>query len=123
MPNVYPILKQVKPKLTTAMKSTILIGLVLLSIGFLYTLQPSVEGLTAYRYGSTHVSIITVKNYRCNIKLVEKYLVSTEENRFEYSPVPKRCQEIRQIKIYGADQPFFTIFWRENHKKYEIKRD
>ena len=38
-------------------------------------------------------------------------------------PVPKRCQEIRQIKIYGANQPFFTIFWRENHKKYEIKRD
>ena len=87
------------------------------------TLQPSVEGLTAYRYGSTHVSIITVKNYRCNIKLVEKYLVSTEENRFEYSPVPKRCQEIRQIKIGGAIQPFFTVFWRENHKKYEIKRD
>ncbi|WP_270613795.1 hypothetical protein, partial [Coprococcus sp. AM97-35] len=38
-------------------------------------------------------------------------------------PVPKRYQEIRQIKIYGADQPFFTIFWRENHEKYEIKRD
>ena len=87
------------------------------------TLQPSGEGLTAYRYGSTHVSIITVKNYRCNIKLVEKYLVSTEENRFEYSPVPKRCQEIRQIKIGGAIQPFFTVFWRENHKKYEVKRD
>ena len=34
--NVYPILKQVKPKLTTAMKSTILIGLALLSTGFLY---------------------------------------------------------------------------------------
>jgi len=32
--NVYPILKQVKPKLTTAMKSTILIGLALLSSGF-----------------------------------------------------------------------------------------
>ena len=31
--------------------------------------------------------------------MVEKYLVSTEENRFEYSPVPKRCQEIRQITI------------------------
>ncbi|MFR5963102.1 MAG: hypothetical protein ACLUGM_12810, partial [Coprococcus phoceensis] len=55
--------------------------------------------------------------------VVEKYLVSTEENRFEYSPVPKRCQEIRQIKIGGAIQPFFTVFWRENHKKYEIKRD
>lgn len=27
LPNVYPILKQVKPKLITAMKSTILIGL------------------------------------------------------------------------------------------------
>ena len=25
------------------------------------TLQPSVEGLTAYRYGSTHVLIITVR--------------------------------------------------------------
>ena len=34
LPNVYPILKQVKPKLTTAMKSTILIGLALLSTGF-----------------------------------------------------------------------------------------
>ena len=32
--NVYLILKQVKPKLTTAMKSTILIGLALLSSGF-----------------------------------------------------------------------------------------
>ena len=31
---VYPILKQVKPKLTTAMKSTILIGLALLFTGF-----------------------------------------------------------------------------------------
>ena len=38
-------------------------------------------------------------------------------------PVPKRCQEIRQIKIGGAIQLFFTVFWRENHKKYEIKRD
>ena len=38
-------------------------------------------------------------------------------------PVPKRYQEIRQIKIHGVDQPFFTIFWRENHKKYEIKQD
>ena len=38
-------------------------------------------------------------------------------------PVPKRCQEIRQIKIGGAIQPFFTVFWRENHKKYEVKRD
>ena len=34
LPNVYPILKQVKPKLTTAMKSTILNGLALLSSGF-----------------------------------------------------------------------------------------
>lgn len=32
--NVYPMLKQVNPKLTTAMKSTILIGLALLSSGF-----------------------------------------------------------------------------------------
>ena len=38
-------------------------------------------------------------------------------------PVPKRCQEIRQIKIHDANQPFSTIFWRENHKKYELKRD
>lgn len=38
-------------------------------------------------------------------------------------PVPKRCQEIEQIKIHGADYPFFTVFWREKHKKYEIKRD
>ena len=36
--------------------------------------------------------------------------------------MPKRCQEIRQIKIGGAIQPFFTVFWRENHKKYEIKQ-
>ena len=35
-PNVYPIVKQVKPKLTTAIRSTILIGLALLSTGFLY---------------------------------------------------------------------------------------
>lgn len=34
--NVYPILKQVKPKLTTAIKPTILIGLALLSSGFPY---------------------------------------------------------------------------------------
>ena len=33
---VYPRPKQVKPKLTTAMKSIILIGLALLSNGFLY---------------------------------------------------------------------------------------
>ena len=38
-------------------------------------------------------------------------------------PVPKRCQEIRQIKIDHVNQPFFTVFWRENHKKYEVKRD
>ena len=38
-------------------------------------------------------------------------------------PVPKRCQEIRQIKINSTNQSFFTVFWRENHKKYEIKRD
>ena len=37
--------------------------------------------------------------------------------------VPKRCQETRQMKIYGANQPFFTVFWIENHKKYEVKRD
>ena len=35
LPNVYPILKQVKPKLTTAMKSKIFIGLALLFNGFL----------------------------------------------------------------------------------------
>ncbi|WP_207662298.1 hypothetical protein, partial [Dorea longicatena] len=34
LPNVYPAQKQVMPKLTTAMKSTILIGLALLSSGF-----------------------------------------------------------------------------------------
>ena len=33
--------------------------------------SPSAEGLTTYRYGRTHVPIITVKNYRCNMKLVE----------------------------------------------------
>ena len=26
-------------------------------------------------------------------------------------PVPKRCQEIRQIKIDHVNQPFFTAFW------------
>ena len=36
LPNVYPILKQVKPKPTTAIKSTILIGLALLSSEFPY---------------------------------------------------------------------------------------
>ena len=25
--------------------------------------------------------------------------------------VPKRCQEIRQIKIDHVNQPFFTVFW------------
>ena len=34
LPNVYPAQKQVMPKLTTAIKSTILIGLALLSSGF-----------------------------------------------------------------------------------------
>ena len=38
-------------------------------------------------------------------------------------PVPKRCQEIRQIKIEHVNQPFFTAFWIEKHKKYEVKRD
>ena len=32
------------------------------------TLQPSVEGLTAYRYGSTHALIITSKGNICNIQ-------------------------------------------------------
>ena len=36
-------------------------------------------------------------------------------------PVPKRCQEIRQIEINSTNQSFFTVFWRENHKKYEVK--
>ena len=36
LPNVYPAQKQVMPKLTTAMKSTILIGLALLSVRFHY---------------------------------------------------------------------------------------
>ena len=58
------------------------------------------------------------------MKLVgREYLVAPEENRFECSPVPKRCQEIRQIKINGANQPFFTVFWRKTHKKYKVKRD
>ena len=38
-------------------------------------------------------------------------------------PVPKRCQEIRQIKIGGAIQLFFTVFWIEKHKKCRVKRD
>ena len=36
LPNVYPAQKQVMPKLITAIKSKILIGLALLSTGFLY---------------------------------------------------------------------------------------
>ena len=38
-------------------------------------------------------------------------------------PVPKRCQEIRQIKIEYVNQPFFTVFWIEKHKKCRVKRD
>ena len=34
--------------------------------------------------------------------------------------MPKRCQEIRQIN--STNQSFFTVFWRENHKKYEVKK-
>ena len=37
-------------------------------------------------------------------------------------PVPKRCQEIRQIKIEYVNQPFFTVFWIEKHKKCRVKR-
>ena len=40
------------------------------------TLQPSVEGLTAYRYGSTHISIITVKLDICNIQSNKNSLVN-----------------------------------------------
>ena len=36
------------------------------------TLQPSAEGLTAYRYGSTHVLIITIKNNGCSKKMAEE---------------------------------------------------
>ena len=25
------------------------------------------------------------------------------------------------IKINSTNQSFFTVFWRENHKKYEVK--
>ena len=28
--------------------------------------------------------------------------------------------EIRQIKINSTNQSFFTVFWRENHKKYDM---
>ena len=28
---------------------------------------------------------------------------------------------IWQIKINSTNQSFFTVFWRENHKKYEVK--
>ena len=38
-------------------------------------------------------------------------------------PVPKRCQEIRQIKIEHVNQPLFTTFWIEKHKKCRVKRD
>jgi hypothetical protein len=55
----YPIPKQVKPKLTTAINSIILIWLALLFLNFLmdfYVIggsQSLHRGLTAYRYGST----------------------------------------------------------------------
>lgn len=57
LPKEYPIPKQVKPKLTTAIKSTILIGLALLSSDSLsgfYVIggsQSLRRGPTAYRYG------------------------------------------------------------------------
>jgi hypothetical protein len=54
------------------------------------------------------------------MKLTDESRATVEKNLFDQG---FRCQEIRQIKIGGAIQPFFTIFWRENHKKYEIKRD
>ena len=59
LPKEYPIPKQVKPKLTTAIKSTILIGLALLSSDSLsgfYVIggsQSLRRGSTAYRYGDT----------------------------------------------------------------------
>ena len=31
-------------------------------------------------------------------------------------PVPKRCQEIRQIKIHGANQPFSLYFGEKTIK-------
>ena len=27
----------------------------------------------------------------------------------------------RNIQINSTNQSFFTVFWRENHKKYEVK--
>ena len=51
-------------------------------------------------------------------------VVGDDDEVFRTSrPEPNRCQEIRQIKIGGAIQPFFTVFWRENHKKHEVKRN
>ena len=53
------------------------------------TLQPSVEGLTAYRYGSTHVLIITIKNYGCNKKMAEE-VVGVGDKAFRTRlPVPR----------------------------------
>lgn len=57
------------------------------------------------------------------LKLTEKSINSRRETFCLGLLVPKRCQEIRQIKINGANQSFLTVFWRENHKKYEVKRD
>ena len=55
------------------------------------------------------------------LKLIEKSINSRREAFGLRLPVPKRCQEIRQIKINSTNQSFFTVFWRENHKKYEVK--
>ena len=55
------------------------------------------------------------------MKLTDESRATVEKNLFDQRF--RRQNGARKIKIHGADQPFFTIFWRENHKKYEIKQD
>ena len=59
--NVYLILKQVKPKLTTAMKSTILIGLALLSSGFPFGFLCN-QSVRRHIVGGTYRTLISVQN-------------------------------------------------------------
>ena len=118
LPNVYPILKQAKPKLTTAIKSTILIGLALLPYGFpsgIYvirghrssfyfgrcktsdtgTLQPAVGGLTAYCYMAAPIFQLyqfLVLYAICKISLYQKLLRLLQQRSF--FDVPRNHQII-----------------------------
>ena len=56
------------------------------------------------------------------LKLTEKSINSRRETFCLELPVPKRFQEIRQIKINGANQLFFTVFWRKTIKMNILMR-